>query len=63
MRLKFLFVLIYSNMFSASFLHMMLTTMKNVFSAVCKKIVHFKELSLELKFVLLFIKLIFKQKF
>lgn len=35
--------------------------MKNVFSAVCKKIVHFKELTLELKFVFLFIKLIFKQ--
>lgn len=47
---------------SASFLHVMLKTMKNVFSAVCKKIGHFKELSFELKFVL-FIKLIFKQKF
>lgn len=48
---------------SASFLHVMLKTMKNVFSAVCKKIGHFKELSFELKFVLLFIKLIFKLKF
>lgn len=48
---------------SASFLHVMLKTMKNVFSAVCQKIGHFKELSFELKFVLLFIKLIFKQKF
>lgn len=35
--------------------------MKNVFSAVCKKIGHFKELSFGLKFVFLFIKLIFKQ--
>ena len=46
---------------SASFLHVMFKTMKNVFSAVCKKIGHFKELSFGLKFVFLFIKLIFKQ--
>lgn len=39
----------------------MFKTMKNVFSAVCKKIGHFKELSFGLKFVFLFIKLIFKQ--
>lgn len=39
----------------------MLKNMKNVFSAVCKKIGHFKELGFGLKFVLLFIKLIFKQ--
>lgn len=48
---------------SASFLPVMLVTMKSVFSAVCKKIGHFKELHLELKFVFLFIKLIFEQKF
>lgn len=39
----------------------MFKTMKNVFSAVCKKIGHFKDLSFGLKFVFLFIKLIFKQ--
>lgn len=55
---------IYSNMFNQCLiLHVMLKTMKNVFSAVCKKIGHFKELSFELKFVFLFIRLIFKQKF
>lgn len=47
---------------SASFLHVMLKTMKNVFSAVCKKIGHFRELCFEFRFVFLFIKLIFKQK-